>query len=522
MSPFKWLSLAVGGLCTVSVAGLMAYTVGPAWSHAGGSWLDLLFAAALVGVVTGGLLHLVSATFERELHHAIAAVQSGVQLDAQPVRPRSLFGLGRLVEAAHDVAASLRSRLRDATAGRRDAEIGRAALEDERRRYELIVHAIDDAVLISDGFNELVFANRAAADLLGFSLHTALRQPIEQVVHDRTLVRLIRDAREAARATPGLRRQVQHRLVRHDRAGVFQVTLQAITAEPAAADDSPTAPRPACAGVVVILHDITQQAETAERRTDFVASVSHELRTPLSSIKGCLEMLMDGEAADEAARGEFYNIIQTETNRLSRLVDNILSISRIESGAARPRPERIDLGGVVQEAIAAAQAHARAKGLGLTQELEDGPPVRVFADREMLLQAMNNLIGNAIKYTPEGGAIRVAIRRDQPPGHVCVAVSDTGIGIPAEAAPHVFEKFYRVADHTRLAKGTGLGLNLVKHVIEGVHGGTIRVDSEVGQGSTFTFTLPMAESDQGTIAGSSRPAPPRLVGADNEPGREEA
>jgi len=216
-------------------------------------------------------------------------------------------------------------------------------------------------------------------------------------------------------------------------------------------------------------------------------------RRPLSSIKAYMEMLIDGEAQDEETRTEFYNIVQGEANRLSRLIDNILNISRIESGVVKVQRESVVLASLLDDVINVLLPQAKAKRI----ELSLVPPTdafQVFADRDMIYQAMLNLLGNAIKYTPAGGKVTASIAVDRKAGLVSVTVADTGIGIPAVDLPRVFDKFYRVADHKKYAQGTGLGLNLVRHIIETVHGGKLRVVSEVGSGTAFTFALPMAEN----------------------------
>jgi len=227
-------------------------------------------------------------------------------------------------------------------------------------------------------------------------------------------------------------------------------------------------------------------------KSDFVSSVSHELRTPLSSIKAYVEMLVDGEARDEETRTEFYNIIQSESNRLSRLIDNILNISRIESGIVKISREHIALPTVIKEVVDVMQPQARAKDIEL---LEQNTPLyyQVYADKDMIYQALLNLVGNAIKYTPEGGTVSIDTVVDDHSRTVKVNVTDSGVGIPPESLPHLFEKFYRVADHKKIAKGTGLGLNLVKHIVETVHGGAVAVTSEVGKGSTFSMSLPISD-----------------------------
>jgi two-component system phosphate regulon sensor histidine kinase PhoR len=201
-------------------------------------------------------------------------------------------------------------------------------------------------------------------------------------------------------------------------------------------------------------------------------------------------MLVDGEAEEEATRKEFYEIIQTSADRLGRLIDNMLDISRIEAGTVRINKERISLAMVTREAIDMMRPKAVEKNIEFTESLT---PVAssVMADRDLIYQAILNLIGNAIKYTPEGGKVCVKITPHEENQTILVEVCDTGVGIPEEDLPRMFGKFFRVEANKKMAKGTGLGLNLVKNIVESIHDGTVTLTSEVGKGSTFGISLPL-------------------------------
>jgi two-component system phosphate regulon sensor histidine kinase PhoR len=243
-------------------------------------------------------------------------------------------------------------------------------------------------------------------------------------------------------------------------------------------------------GVVAVLHDVTREKDIARMKTDFVSNVSHELKTPLASIKAYVEMLMDGEAEDEDTKREFYEIISTEADRLHRLIENILDISRIESGVVKVVREPVSLPGVVKQVLDVAAPQAKLKDIKLVSQLT---PIyyQVEADHDMIYQAVMNLVSNAIKYTPEGGTVTVGVGVDERRGVSFCEVSDNGAGIAADELPHIFDKFYRVKANNKLAKGTGLGLTLVKHIVETVHDGKLSVTSAEGSGSTFTFELPV-------------------------------
>jgi two-component system phosphate regulon sensor histidine kinase PhoR len=360
----------------------------------------------------------------------------------------------------------------------RQLEIEARVSDAERRNLEAILNAISDGVIVTDQFHEIMIANGSAAHALRFELQEALQRPVDEVIPDARLTKLIKDTTQA---THSLRRSLEHHFKDQQGEEFYQVTASRIVN-----DASP-------AGVVTVLHNITRDKEIAEMKSDFVSKVSHELRTPLSSIKAYIEMLIDGEAHDEQTRSEFYNIVQSETNRLQRLIDNILSISRIESGVTKVHRELVTLPNLVTECLDVLQPQAHAKCI----TLEETPaPVffDVFVDRDMIYQATMNLLSNAIKYTPEGGMVKVQIEVDEHDRQAIVSVSDTGAGIPAEDLPMLFQKFFRVQSNNKLASGTGLGLNLVKHVIESVHNGRVWVESEVGKGSTFRYSLPIADN----------------------------
>jgi two-component system, OmpR family, phosphate regulon sensor histidine kinase PhoR len=433
--------------------------------------------AAVVAAVAFWLL--VGCVIEGDLDKLINNLEAGSrgELDAAHFVPR--FYLQPLAKAVSRTMACMRQRIDQLSAQRRELEIQVRVTEAERQHAEAILHSISDAVLVTDSFNEVAIANESAAEALRFHLDHAPHQPVDKIIGDSALVKLIKDTRESANLAN--RRHVEHTIRDGSRPRTYDITLACVGT-----------PQQEVAGVVTILHDITKEKEVSEMKSDFVSSVSHELRTPLSSIKAYVEMLLDGEAPDDQTRVEFYNIIQSEANRLSRLIDNILNISRIESGVVKIQREHISLPSVIKEVLDVIQPQARAKNIELA---EQSTPLyyQVYADKDMIYQALLNLVGNAIKYTPDGGKVMIDTIVDDHQRMVTVNITDTGVGVPPDALPHLFEKFYRVNDHKKIAKGTGLGLNLVKHIVETVHGGKVAVESDVGRGSTFSFSLPISD-----------------------------
>jgi len=481
----KWLSFSVGTISSALVAALLLYAQGSGLNLLTGETLDVLTVALSVGTLVGLSLALWVSRWNVEIRKLVTYADDLGRLEKSDVSPyRALPGFSDLQHTIDRSVGSLRKRVEQLTTERRELEVQMRLAEAERQHAEAILNSIHDAVVVTDAFNEVSLVNKAASRVLDFDLERALRRPIERVVTDPTLVKLIKDTREGGDRTT--RRHVEHQVDYGAQTATYDVTLSCVTQTHANTN------QPETAGVVTIMRDVTREKEIAEMKSDFVSNVSHELRTPLSSIKAYMEMLVDGEAEDEQTRSEFYNIIQGETNRLQRLIDNILNISRIEAGVVKVHRESIKLPELVKEVINVMQPQARAKQIELI-ERPSTASFEVFADKDMIYQSTLNLVSNAIKYTPAGGRVTVAISVDDRNRRVNVSVTDTGVGIPKQDIPFLFDKFYRVNNHKKIAKGTGLGLNLVKHLIETVHGGRVRVLSEIGKGSSFIYSLPLAD-----------------------------
>ncbi len=243
-------------------------------------------------------------------------------------------------------------------------------------------------------------------------------------------------------------------------------------------------------GVVMILHDLTREREISRLKSEFVSKASHELRTPLSAIRAYVEMLVDGEAEDAESRREFCQIIHAETERLSRLIDNMLNISRIEAGISQIERKNVDLKPLIAQAAETMEPDAKKKSISLHQKVSP-VALEVEGDSDMLYRVILNLLSNAVKYTPEGGRVTISADSENLTRSVVITVADTGLGIPPDSLNKVFEKFYRIESYKRVAQGTGLGLSLCKHIVETVHHGHIGVKSELGMGSQFWLSIPM-------------------------------
>jgi signal transduction histidine kinase/GGDEF domain-containing protein len=255
----------------------------------------------------------------------------------------------------------------------------------------------------------------------------------------------------------------------------------------------------------VSLKDYIAQLERAnqelrrvdEMKSEFVSVASHELRTPLATIKNMVQLVLKGKAGEvNETQAHFLSMAEKNINRLTNILDHLLDLSRIESGKIGMRFEEMDLRGPIDFVLASLKPHADGKSIELNLDVGADLP-HVYGDREKIEQILMNLIGNAIKFTPEGGRVTVLAKRfDHAGNNVAISVRDSGIGIPEEQRERVFEKFFQGEGSLhRSVSGTGLGLAITKGLVE-AHRGEIWVESEVGKGSTFTFTLPVSKGEK--------------------------
>jgi two-component system phosphate regulon sensor histidine kinase PhoR len=447
------------------------------------------FAAAVAALAAGAIGMLGMLALKRRCN---ALSQS---LRAMPVEKLQSLAcpdpqLAPLAAAINDLLDRAGAAITKANLHAKEMEILMKVATAERQHAEAIIYSISDGVLVTDSFDELVLANESAARTFEFDLAKSDRAPVQQLLRDQRMIGLIREMRQ--NNSRHERRVVEHTMRSPAGGGrTYKVTLSCFADRAGSGGGSPDAAAEP-AGVVAVLHDMTREKEVADMKNDFVSNVSHELRTPLASIKAYVEMLIDGEADDDRTKLEFYEVIQNEANRLGRLIDDILNISRIESGLVKVNKQPISLGAVIKEAVEVITPQARQKNIAVT---EAPTPIyyQTLGDRDMLYQAVLNLLSNAIKYTPEGGSVDVRTVIDESARTITLRVSDTGVGITPKDLAMVFEKFYRAEANSRMAKGTGLGLSLVKQIVETVHGGKVLAESQLGKGSCFGFELRLAE-----------------------------
>ena len=238
--------------------------------------------------------------------------------------------------------------------------------------------------------------------------------------------------------------------------------------------------------LIGFFHDVTEEKRVEAIKRDFVANVSHELRTPLASIKGYAETLLDGALEDKATLKNFLTIIDRHANRMTALIEDLLTLSMLESHQMPMSFESLDIKGLINSVIQGFEKQAKDKDIELIMNIGIEIP-KITADKDRLEQVIVNLVDNAVKYTNKGTVRVLAEKSDD---MLQVNVEDTGIGIPEKDIPRIFERFYRVdKGRSRELGGTGLGLAIVKHIIQG-HNGKIWVKSQPGKGTTFSFTIP--------------------------------
>ena len=356
--------------------------------------------------------------------------------------------------------------------------------QEEASKFQAILQSIADGVVVTDVNGRIILINSAAERILSTRQRAVLGQDVRNVfaAFEHGGREEMLKTMEALAANPTADQESPR---------IIQSTL-AMEQTTVAAHLAPVfTSRKEFIGIVSVFRDITREVQADIAKTEFVSTVSHELRTPLTSIKGYTDLLMAGAVGPLAeGQAQFMNIIRNNADRLTALINDLLDISRIESGRIKLEIAPLNIQDVVQEVAQSMRGTIEGKGLAFRVEVPETLP-QVQGDRDRLIQVLTNLVGNAGHYTPEG---EVAIVVSEMPGALRVDVSDTGIGIGPEDQSKIWDRFFR-ADHpvVEQAGGTGLGLSIVKMFVE-MHGGRIWVESESGVGSTFTFILPTIDA----------------------------
>ena len=386
-------------------------------------------------------------------------------------------------DALEELCASLNQ-----TAARMDRTI--RTLTEERNLSSAILGSMVEGVAVVNATERLVFANQGFANILELDVPPKSGSALVEVVRQTELIEAVRkvlagEPRVEAEIVTGTLRQ-----------HFFAATVAAVRAGETL-------------GAVVVLHDITELRKLERVRRDFVANVSHEFKTPLTAIQGFSETLIAGAIDDPQNRERFLGIILEHSRRLARLTDDLLKLSSMDADRLELEIRRMSVSELIESCLETTQHRAAEKEVEvvLAQPAHIGDLPDIAGDRRRLAEILQNLLDNATQYTLPGG--RITLSAETRDADVVFTVSDTGIGIPKSDQSRIFERFYRVdAARSREAGGTGLGLAIAKHLVE-VHGGRIWVDSEIGQGSQFHFSVPIFDPERMAARASNSPNPPR-------------
>ena len=439
-----------------------------------------ILAATLLAALSAAVLAvLIAERTARPIRELTKVVQYMAEGDlSRRILPTKRDEVGTLTRAFNQMSDRLRGTI--------------AKLVEERTRLAAVLDNMADGVLITDGEGHVRLINPAAARLLGADEEAALGRPFALVARDHRIIRLWQQC-----CAEG---EEQFESVEMGRQGPF---LQAIATPLREAGPQ---------GSLVILQDLTRVRRLETVRRDFVSNISHELRTPLASLKALVDTLRDGALEDPPAAQRFLNRMETEVDALTHMVRELLELSRIESGQVPFRLTPVGVADVVCPPVERLRPQAERADLELTVDLPSGLP-RIPADAERVQQVITNVIHNAIKFTPKDGQIHVSGSEFQvlhdgtiqpetlnlrprigtcealsPGDWVLITVRDTGVGIPADDLPRIFERFYK-ADRARSGGGTGLGLAIAKHIVQ-AHGGCLWAESVEGRGATFYVAFP--------------------------------
>jgi two-component system phosphate regulon sensor histidine kinase PhoR len=424
----------------------------------------LWFASVIMLLVTGVASLLVSRSFSSRVERLQMFSLRVAEGDFLPIEA------DRSGDALEALACSLNQ-----TAARLDRTI--RTLTEERNLSSAILGSMVEGVAVVNASERLLFANQGFAEILGLDVPPQSGSALVEIVRQTELLEAVR---EVLTGQPRVEAEIVTGTLRQH---FFAVTVASVSA----AETS---------GAVIVLHDITDLRKLERVRRDFVANVTHEFKTPLTAIQGFAETLLAGAIDDPQNRIRFLEIILEHSRRLARLTDDLLKLSKMDADRLELEIHRLSVSQFVESCIETTQRPAAEKNLHISVNLPQHTP-DIAADRRRLAEVLQNLLDNAMQYTPSGGQVMVSVSSDD--SEVTFTVSDNGIGIPQADQPRIFERFYRVdIARSREVGGTGLGLAIAKHLVE-VHGGRIWVESEVGQGSQFYFTVPLYDPERATL-----------------------
>ncbi|KGX93700.1 sensor histidine kinase [Pontibacillus halophilus JSM 076056 = DSM 19796] len=358
-------------------------------------------------------------------------------------------------------------------------KLAQATTEEERRKLSSVLTNMTEGVIATDRFGHIMLMNDPASNLLERSNDEVKGKSLLDVlqIHDR--IDDISEIHDAGSFILDFSDDDQTLLLKAS----FSILLNE---------------EEEMNGFITVLSDVTEQEKLERERREFVANVSHELRTPLTSMRSYLEALTDGAWEDKEIAPRFLNVTQTETERMIRLVNDLLQLSKMDNKDYKMYKETVDFVGFFYQIVERFEMH-KSEHISFEAKTIEGP-IWVWMDKDKITQVMDNIISNAIKYSPEGGTIRLDVSKKRKEQKLYIRISDEGMGIPKENIGKIFDRFYRV-DKARSRKlgGTGLGLAIAREMIE-AHGGNIWVDSKEGKGTTIHFTLPLMNQQRRSLS----------------------
>ena len=357
----------------------------------------------------------------------------------------------------------------------RELKISRDNAEYELSHLKSVIFSIAEGVIITDQKSNIILANRKAQERFNFVFANNGPEPIEDVITSPDIISLVTESNYKDNTYIELTRQVEL----EDKITGTKKTLKLICWPVFGEQDKRI-------GQVIISYDVTTESEIMLMKDDIISCISHELKTPLAAIKAYAEMIAVGDFEGIDHAREMAEIIENQVKRLTGMIDDILYLSRVENGAVNMAPQSFNMVKLIEETLETTIPLAAEKDIELVKRIESSQ-LECYGDYDLLYHAIMNLLSNAIKYSSHGGKVTVSAKNEK--DVVYIQVTDNGIGISEEHQERIFDKFYRVPDIKNI-KGTGLGLNLTKRVIEEIHSGFISVKSIPGRGSNFTICLP--------------------------------
>ncbi len=443
-----YIALPVDSYGVVRVA-LPVTTINTAISNTIRTIVLTIVIVTLLIVVAASFITRMITQSTRQVTRAAVRIAAG-QYD-HTININSNDELGSLGNAFNKMSSNLKNTMAD--------------ISNERNKLSTVLYTLTDGVMITDIHSQLVMANPAAEAMFNFKEKEAAGQPLIEVTYNHVIENLLKQCLTTLQKQSAEVDTTSGRFLR-----VFVVPLKTET----------------LTGAVILLQDLTELRSLQTMRRQFVGNISHELKTPLAGIKAVIETLQDGALNEPSTALDFLKKAEVEVDSMTQLINELIELTRIETGAAQLEKVSLNLNTLVNETVNRLGTQAERKQIKITTAFQPDLP-EVQADRERLLQVVGNILHNAIKFTPQNGQIQISTAVKN--GSVVTLIKDTGIGISKEDLRHIFERFFK-ADKSRTFEGSGLGLAIAKHIIQ-AHNGKIWVESTEGQGSTFGFSLPV-------------------------------